>query len=367
MLRFAVHDEKGPAAEWPLVGAHLLGPDDVAVPGQIKFDSRHIVCRRRASRPRRSACSSTPGISARSCCRPACYPIERAPYLLSIELARHRIKTFLVKSEEWQIFDLDPEHPAIRAWEEARQDLHAGRSAAGARPTRIAMRKALSLGIKATESLALCHAEILLHRRFGQRAGVLDDAGRANLARSRRPIAQGARADGTSTSFMIPLRWRRLEVEEGIYDWKAIDSLGRVGREVGKPVVARPAAGLLEASLPKWMYVWQHDYDTCRDLAYDHVEHSRRALPLRRRHVERGLGSNTNENFQFTLEQMVDLVRMASLAGAAVDPWGADDGRGRAALRRGRAPSSAVRWRRWRSSIGSSRREFDWTRWGCSS
>ena len=51
------------------------------------------------------------------------------------------------------------------------------------------------------------------------------------------------------------------------------------------------------------MYVWQHDYDTCRDLAYDHME----------RVVERykgvvgmwnvASGLNVNDNFEFMWSQ----------------------------------------------------------------
>ena len=48
-------------------------------------------------------------------------PPRDAPYHLSVELARHRIATFLVKSEEWQMLDLSMDHPAMKQWEAARQ------------------------------------------------------------------------------------------------------------------------------------------------------------------------------------------------------------------------------------------------------
>ena len=42
MLRFSVFDEQGPADTWPLVGAHLLGPEDVPVAGSIKAERGQI-------------------------------------------------------------------------------------------------------------------------------------------------------------------------------------------------------------------------------------------------------------------------------------------------------------------------------------
>src|SRR5207249_356392 len=119
--RFAVYDHQGPAADWPLTNAYLIGPDDLPVRGDVSFERGHIVCRKR-------------GVEAVGLCLqydagpmgvlmlPTCLlPDRERPYLLSVELARHRIKMFIAKSEEWQMFDLSAEHPAMHEWEEARR------------------------------------------------------------------------------------------------------------------------------------------------------------------------------------------------------------------------------------------------------
>jgi hypothetical protein len=175
-----------------------------------------------------------------------------------------------------------------------------------------AAQEALDRAIEATERLAMAHAEVLLHRRYAGRA-----ASSATLGIRIWPNRDGRQLRELIASnfdlLVVPMRWRDLEVEEGRYQWDHIDRWMEWARAQDKPVIAGPLLDFSRHALPRWMYVWQHDYDTCRDLAYDYME----------RVVERykgvvsmwniASGLNVNENFQFTPGQMVDLARMASL------------------------------------------------------
>src|SRR5690606_37920746 len=96
-------------------------------------------------------------------------PERDQPYLLSLELARHRIKMFIVKCEEWQMFDLSMDDPAMIAWEEARQLFTRALNTAAPAEADLLSRQSLVKGLEATERLASLHADILLHRRFGTR------------------------------------------------------------------------------------------------------------------------------------------------------------------------------------------------------
>jgi GH35 family endo-1,4-beta-xylanase len=111
----------------------------------------------------------------------------------------------------------------------------------------------------------------------------------------------------------LPVAWRDLEVEEGQYNWEPLDRWIEWARGVGKPVVLGPLVDFSRSAVPDWLYVWQHDYDTCRDMIYDHLEQL-----VARYHSAVGMwnvsaGLNVNDNFQFTPDQMFDLVRMATL------------------------------------------------------
>jgi hypothetical protein len=312
MFRFAVYDDDGPATSRPLVNAHLLGPEDLAVPGKIVFEDGHIVCKKRLGRAMALCLQHDAGRLGTLMLQTCLLPEKDTPYVLSVELARHRIKMFLAKSEEWQMFDLSDGHPAMRHWEQARQLLTTALTAKDPLAAHKAAADALEHAIEASERLALAHAEVLLHRRFGTRAASSATLGvRVWPGRDGRSLRELIAAN--FDLIVLPLRWKELEVEEGVYDWEPMDRWMEWARGQGKPIIAGPLLDFSKGALPEWMYVWQHDYDTCRDLAYDHME----------RVVERykgvvgmwniASGLNLNDNFEFTESQMMDLVRTASL------------------------------------------------------
>lgn len=313
MLRFAVYDEHGPATQWTLVNAHMLGADDQPVRGDVKFENGRILCRKRGSGAAALCLQFDAGPMGRLMLQTCLLPDRSEPYLLLAELARHRIKMFIAKSEEWQMFDLSAEHPATRLWEEARRLLTEAWTSADPLRANRAANQALIYAIDATERLALAHAEILLHRRFGQKA-----ASSSTLGVRIWPGRDGqALRDLVGKEFdllVVPLNWRELETKEGTYNWEPVDRWMDWASRQGKPILAGPLLDFSKRAVPEWMYVWQHDYDTTRDLVYDHVERVvQRYNAIDKMMWNVGAGLNVNENFKFSAEQMLDLVRMSVL------------------------------------------------------
>ena len=312
MLRFAVYDDDGPASDWPLKDAYLLGPEDLALPGKVRFRDGLIECRKNSNRPAGLCLQHDAGKMGRLMLQTSLLPDSEKPYRLTVELARHRIKMFIAKSEEWQMLDLASSHSAMRRWEESRRMFTKALITEDALKADQLARRALRYAIDATERLAMAHAEILLHRRFGNRAAPNATLGvRVCPGRDSEPVREIVQR--RFDLIVVPFSWRELEIEEGRYNWEPVDRWMEWAARQGKPVVAGPLLDFSKSALPKWMYVWQHDYDTCRDLAYEFVE--------RVVHRYRSLVSlwnlasdlNTNDNFTFTMEQMFDLVRMAGL------------------------------------------------------
>jgi GH35 family endo-1,4-beta-xylanase len=319
MLRFALYDDDGPAADWPLVNAYLVGPGDVPVPGRVSFRDGHVVCRPKVSHAVALCLQHDAGAMGRIMLQTCLLPQRDRAYELAIELARHRIKMFIAKCEEWQMFDLDPGHPATRRWEKARElfskSVHTNDPVEASRTAH----RSLMTGVQATDRLALAHAEILLHWRFGSRPASSKTLGvRAFPQRSSEPLRQIIKRD--FDLLVLPLKWNELEVEEGQYNWEPIDEWVAWAQREQIPVVLGPLLDFSKRALPKWLYVWQHDYSTCRDLVYEHVE-----TVVRRYHRAASLwniasGLNVNDNFQFTPEQMLDLARMANLIARQARP-----------------------------------------------
>lgn len=271
MLRFAVFDDQGPAKSWALVNAHLLGPDDVAAPGDIRFERGEIICRKRGTQAVALALQYDAGPAGVLVLQTCLLPDSDRPYVLSHELARHRIKTFLAKCEEWQMFDLSADHPAMKSWEEARQLFTLGLNDADPVAQDRYGRESLARAIDATERLALAHAEVLLHRRYATKPASATTLG-VRISPRKPPEAAAELLAKEFDLLYVPLIWRDLEVAEGQYDWAPVDRWMQWAHKNGRPVVAGPLLDFSARALPRWMYVWQHDYDTCRDMAYDHIE-----------------------------------------------------------------------------------------------
>ena len=96
-------------------------------------------------------------------------PPREKPYDLALELARHRVKTFIQKSEDWLMFDpaLAPE--AVEHFETARHTFTDALIAPDLVSEGRLAADAIDLGLLATDELAAAHAHILLHRRYARR------------------------------------------------------------------------------------------------------------------------------------------------------------------------------------------------------
>jgi hypothetical protein len=315
VLRFAVYDERGPARDWPLTNAHLIGPDDQPVGGSIAFKRGEILCQKRGSRAVALSLLCNAGSMGRlmlqTCLLPD-RPPGVEPYSLSIELARHRIKTFIAKSEEWQMFDLSEGHPAMQMWDDARALLTKAQTADDPIEADKAAQLSLERGIEASERLALAHAELLLHRRYGSRRAASSTLG-VRIWPSRNGTGLRELIGRDFDVVVVPMPWRELEVEEGRYNWEPVDRWMQWAKSHNKPIVAGPLLDFSKTAVPDWLYIWQHDYDTCRDLAYDHVERVVKRYASVVGIWNLAAGVNTNENFRFSPDQMTDLVRMAGL------------------------------------------------------
>ncbi len=312
MLRFAIHDVDGPAGRVELADAYLLGPDDIPARGEIKRSGDVIEVHKKVSSPVGLCVMYDAGDMGRLMLQTCLLPERKEPYVLALELARHRIKQFIAKSEEWQMFDLSAEHPAMAIWEESRGLFTQALIEREPGERERLGREALIKGIDASERLAMAHAEILLHRRYGNKPASSGTLGvRVWPDKDFDPLKKLLKEE--FDVLVMPLQWNRIEVEEGVLNWDRLDRWITWAHKQGKPVVAGPLLDFSKRSIPQWMYVWQHDYETTRDLVYDYVEKvvRRYSAGVSMWSVARGL--NLNDNFEFTSDQMMDLTRMTAL------------------------------------------------------
>ncbi len=308
MLRFAVHDTSGAGPEFSLEGVMLFDQEDLVVPGTVEFVDGHVECRRHGSRAVGLGLLFDTGSSGKLSLQTCLLPDRNEPYRLLVELARHRIAIFLVKSEEWQMLDLSDDHPAMQLWESARQ--HLTRALVTRDPV-VADEQAmtaLNMGIEASERLAMAHAEILLHRRYASRAASKTSLG--VRVHSRQQGATLKELVGAHFDLLtIPMRWAELQPKPGSYDWSQVDAWLAWAQDSGKKVIAGPLVDLNPGGLPNWLIQKKVSSEELGDLAYGHVEQV-----VHRYGDAIGMycttsGLNTNSVMQLSRKQMIDIER----------------------------------------------------------
>lgn len=371
MLTFAVFEGDAPATSWALKHACLFLAGDVPCNGDVRFENGLIIGERQTP----ESCGlmlqfpvDIPGPPARpiglltleTCLlRP-----RKEPYLLTLELARKQIMQFLNRLEDWGMFDLTATDPILERFEASRMRFTAALVAQKhddpSDRTKVTMsaeadrlsREALGLAVDASERLALAHAERELPKRVsGDRYNQAVEVYRAvhqetppssasilmpgtlGVTLPTRPML-GVAVDPANCSetlqkatqavadfLVMPMRWIDMEPKEGEYAFAATDKWIEWAIRVAKmPVVGGPLIDFRPGSVPEWLYIWENDYETLRDLVAEHV---RQIVTRYRRTVTRWTvvsGLHINRHFPMTVEQMIELTRICVLVTRKLHP-----------------------------------------------
>jgi hypothetical protein len=372
MLSFVVFDAEGVDARYfPPRHAHLIGPDETPVQGDIALKTGTVDAAKAVHTTVGLAVQmavTTHGASTTTLTSPetghaslglltvqtCLLPDRDAPYLLTIELARRQIMFVLNKMEDWGLFDLPADHPLLVQFDAARETFTRSLVAQRAQPEESASRggfsakadglaaEALAAGITVGERLTLLNAE----RQFKLRTSgqgyknalahlsrltpelpppghpivvpgaghcVLQEPPQIGCAVSPASFTEiQQRAILASCDYVtMPMRWIDLEPTEGKYNFGPTDRWIEWAIRTAKlPVVGGPLIDFRPQCAPDFLFIWENDYDTLRDLVYEHVTAvvTRYRRTITRWTVASGLHVNTN--FKISFDQIVDLTRM---------------------------------------------------------
>lgn len=322
MLRFLVLDNGQPVDDWPLRNCYLIGSDGNAMRGQIAFRDGCIEAEKREAGNAALALQAPVGDLGEVTLQTCLLPERDEPYLLWLELARHRLMTLYNKLEDWGMFDLEADHPVSKRVDLARKLFLQALSVAREDPAKAQQlaHDCLISSLDGSEELALAHSELLLERR------------RVTGSLPRHTLGCGValhQSQGHDACLglldhfdflQVPVPWKQIAPEEGDYHWDTLDAWVQQVQKRRVPIVAGPLVSFDPANLPDWLYIWEHDYDTVRDLIYEHVERvvSRYRNSIRVWKVVSGL--HVNDHLSFGFEQLMDLTRMAVMLVKKVQP-----------------------------------------------
>ncbi len=282
-------------------------------------------------------------------------PDRAQPYMLMIELARRQIMQFLNKLEDWQLSELPSDHPIMQQFDLARARFtdalvtqrslsKSGSSVHGmSRDANAAAAQALALALEAGEELSLVQSVRQLKQRQtgeGYKAAVqhvvkakldapsnhapvvVPGSGHTTVAGlpavgcaiSPQAISEPLQKAAISCCDFVtmPMRWSDMEPVEGKYNWTSTDKWIEWAIRTAKlPVIGGPVVDFRPRSAPDWLFIWENDYDTLRDLVFEHVQAvvTRYRKTVSRWTVVSGLHVNTN--FKISFEQILDLTRLS--------------------------------------------------------
>jgi hypothetical protein len=232
------------------------------------------------------------------------------PYNLNVELARFRLMKIVQKQEDWNLFDFPKIDKFTTKFREA-QSLFADALGKLDVPEEAATLadKALAVALELSESLATFHGELLINRRKSSNGFV-----RHIFGCKFDTTVQNARCkEIASTSFdyaVLPMPWKQLQPQEQVFNTAALDEWVELLSKKRVPIIAGPLIDLSDNEVPDWMYMWEHDFDTLRELAYEYVQkvlgRYRRAVSVW--NVVSGL--HTNAVFTLSFEHIIELTRL---------------------------------------------------------
>lgn len=323
MISFAVYIDGRLAEKVNLSGAYVVGSDDVPLRADISFKNGIITCKKRAAGPAGLALLWDVDGAGTLLLETIRVPERDRPYILQVELARGRLMRIANKSEEWGLLEYEGTKDLAARIEAGREQLikalQADQPAAAARLAQ----EALVTAVQAGEALAQFHGAALLARRR-QSSGLGRKVFGCSFALDKPTELARKRLTGAFDFAALPLNWREIEPTEQTFNWKPLDGWVEVlsRASAGIPLRGSPLLCFTEGHVPDWLYIWEHDFDTIRDLAFEHV---RRVINRYGQHVQtwtviRGVHAPTC--FAFSFEQLMELTRMAASLCKQISPRG---------------------------------------------
>ena len=332
MLRFDVYTDGRAARHVHLEGAYLVGTEGVPVRADIDFSEGQVTCHKRTAGAAALVLLwriEGVGVVVQETAR---LQERDKPYNLQRELARGRLMRIEQKREDWGLYDYSGAEAINTEIDRARDRLIDAFKADSPAETSRLGDEALRGAVTASEALSMYHADIFLKRR--QQAGSF----------GRNMFGCTLNIQNTSEVYRkhllenfdfvtLPTSWRTIEPKEQEYDWRALDAWVDFLSKRRIPIQAGPLVAFDELNLPDWLYIWEHDFDTVREMVQAHMTRVVQRYGSAVQSWRAVSGLHANNAFNFGFEQLMELTRLAvatlkQLAPRAVsmidivEPWG---------------------------------------------
>ncbi|HEX2974155.1 MAG TPA: endo-1,4-beta-xylanase [Tepidisphaeraceae bacterium] len=309
-MRFEIYRQGKRVDDFRPVAAYVVGPESVPIPGEISLDDGYLVVGRSDEIPLGVSLLWDAGTVGAYHLETARLQPRQRSYVLNVELARLRLMKIMQKMEDWSLFDFPKGERFLQRFKEI-QNAFAEALALLDQPAAASQiaDDVLAQGITFSDELTMFHTEMLISRRRQTNTFVKHIFG----CRVDCTVQNQKYREVLTNSFdysVLPMPWKLLQPQEGTFDTTVIDGWAETLSKKRLPLIAGPLVNLDENDLPDWMFIWENDFDTVRELCYEHVQ---RLVQRYRKVVSLwnvASGLCTNNAFTLSFEQMIELTRL---------------------------------------------------------
>jgi hypothetical protein len=308
-IKFEIYRDGRRLTQFTPIAAMAVGPESVPLPAEVFFRDGCLVVHRSDEYALGAALLWDMGPAGSFHMETTRLLPREKPYNLNVELARARLMKIVQKQEDWNLFDF----PKAEKFNQRLRDAQAMFADALGKADPIEAAKladqALAAGLELSEQLALFHGELLINRRKSSNGFVKHIFGCRLDATVQNQKYKETMTGGFDYA-VLPTRWKQMQPQEQTFDAAAVDEWIEVLARKRIPIIAGPLIDLNEGEVPDWMYIWEHDVDTLRELALEHVQ---RVVSRYRKVVSVWnvvAGIHTNSVFTLTFEQIIELTRL---------------------------------------------------------
>jgi hypothetical protein len=313
MLKFIAHIDGRPVTEADVIGAYMIGQENVPLRADIAVSEGVIYCRKQAMGPAALALLWTVRGFGRILLETTRLPEREEPYILSLELARARLQLVSYKQADWGLYDYAGGEDIYRRIREAEKlFIEAYQRVENPADCALYAEQSLAESLPAGEALALFHAGIFLaHRRSEGRKET--PFGCVVSGSPTEHAAHWERLAGLFDHVTVPLNWGVIEPKEQEFSWDASDAwLNWLAKRPDLHVKAGPLVSFNPDVTPDWLFVYQNEFDHVRDLVQEHVKVilERYGKTVKSWTVLSGV--HRDNDLGMTFEQLMELTRLSA-------------------------------------------------------
>jgi len=309
-VRFEIYRDGKRVTEFNPIAPMAMGPESGPTEGSVHFKDGLLVVEREDDHAVGVALLWDMGAIGSYHVETTRLPHRAQPYNLNVELARLRLMKIIQKQEDWNLFEFARGEQFSQQLKEA-QVLFAdalGKLDTPEEASKLAD-QSHALALDLSEQLAMIHCELLLNRRKASNQFARHLLG----CRVNSSVQNQKYKDSLATMAdyaVVPMPWKQIQPEEGAFVTEAVDDWIETMSRKRVPVIAGPLIHLSEREVPDWMYIWEHDYETLRQMAYEYVQKvvHRYRKGVGMWNVVGGLAAN--KIFPMSFEQLIELTRL---------------------------------------------------------